>query len=87
MLGDGLGCYDLDNCFEDDGALKTYAAELLESVDPIFVERSVSGRGLHIFVHAPEAKGWRRDGIEFYSRDRFIRVTGDRFEASLLPAC
>lgn len=79
MLGDGLACWDLDHCLDGD-TLTASAATLLASIEaPIWVERSLSGTGLHVFVNAPEARGWRRDGVEFYSRQRFIAVTGDRF--------
>ena len=78
MLGGGLACWDLDDCF-DGGVLAGWAREALEGVAPLFVERSMSGRGLHVFVEAPEGPGFRRGGVEFYSRARFIRVTGDRF--------
>lgn len=78
MLGDGLGCWDLDHCF-DGGRLVPWAAEALASIDsPLWVERSMSGEGLHVFVRAAEAPG-RRGRVEFYSRARFIAVTGDRF--------
>lgn len=79
MLGDGLGCWDLDHCL-DGGKLAPWAREVLDSIgSPVWVERSVSGTGLHVFVLADEARGFRRGGVEFYSRHRFIRVTGDRF--------
>jgi hypothetical protein len=32
-----------------------------------------------VFVRAEEAPGVRRAGFEFYSRARFIAVTGDLF--------
>lgn len=79
MLGDGLGCWDLDHCITD-GSLAPWAAEILASASPVWVERSLSGDGLHIFVMADEAVGSRRDGVEFYSWARFIAVTGDRFD-------
>lgn len=78
MLGDGLGCYDLDNALED-GALKPWARDVVATIsEPIvYVERSVSGRGLHVFVELAERKGTRRavgDGsVEKYSYGRFIR--------------
>ena len=79
MLGSGLACWDLDHCIEGD-VLAPWAAEVLASIDsPIWVERSMSMTGLHIFVSAPEGPGRRRDGVEFYSRARFIAVTGDCF--------
>lgn len=79
MLGSGLACWDLDHCLEAD-VLAPWAVEVLASiVSPIWVERSMSRTGLHIFVSAPEGPGRRRDGVEFYSRARFIAVTGDRF--------
>ena len=80
MLGGGLGCYDFDNCLDADGRVSERVRGLLQRIRPesvVMVERSVSGRGLHVFVEAPESRGFRRDGFEFYSRGRFIRVTGD----------
>lgn len=75
MLGDGLACYDLDHCLGSDRM-----SELLDRVrEPIiFAEVSVSGVGLHIFVRS-DAKSYKRDGIEFYSHSRFIRMTGRRY--------
>lgn len=76
MLGGGLGCYDFDHVTDAD------ARVLVSSVpEPIvWVERSVSGRGVHVFVEAPEGPGCRQVGFERYTRSRFIRVTGVRFE-------
>ncbi|WP_211215771.1 bifunctional DNA primase/polymerase [Microbacterium indicum] len=73
MLGDGLGCYDLDHT--TDAEMRDFLATVTESV--LFVERSVSGHGFHIFIEAPEGKGYRRGNLERYTRARFIRVTGE----------
>lgn len=74
MLGGGIGCYDLDHVSDFD--LRDFVAGLIEPV--IFVERSVSGQGFHVFIEAPESRGWKRGNVERYTRERFIRVTGDR---------
>lgn len=80
MLGDGLACWDLDHCFTG-GVLEPWAADILSSIaSPLWVEVSVSGSGLHVFVESPEAPGTRNGNVEFYSRERFIRVTGVRYE-------
>lgn len=80
MLGDGLGCWDLDDCFKPDGSLKAAALRILKSADPVYVERSMSGRGLHVFIHAPEGPGQKVGNVERYTRSRFIRVTGNAFK-------
>ena len=80
MLGGGLACLDLDHCFDDRGRLAGWARVEVEKIAaPLWVERSLSGDGLHVFYEAPEAPGTRRGGVEVYSRARFIAVTGDRF--------
>lgn len=78
MLGGGLACIDLDNCFMD-GELSPFAQRIVEMNAGAYVEVSMSGNGLHIFGEFSEVSGVRRSGFEFYSRARFIRVTGDVF--------
>ena len=84
MLGGGLGCHDLDHALED-GELKPWARGVLDDItEPVlFVEVSMSGEGLHVFVDAPEGPGRKRQvgdgGHEFYSRARFIRTTLRKF--------
>ncbi|QEA30402.1 DNA primase [Microbacterium sp. CBA3102] len=73
MLGGGLGCYDLDHVSDAD--LRDFVAGVVEPV--VFIERSMSGNGFHVFIEAPEERGWKRGNVERYTRERFIRVTGD----------
>lgn len=75
MLGDGLACYDLDHCLGTDRL-----PGLLELIkEPVvWSEVSVSGEGLHVFVRST-APSYKRGGIEYYSRARFIRMTGRRY--------
>ncbi len=80
MLGGGLGCYDLDHV--SDAQARDLIAAIPERV--LYVERSVSGEGFHVFVDADEAPGWKHAPVERYSRERFIRVTLDRVRVSHL---
>jgi primase-polymerase (primpol)-like protein len=73
MLGSGLGCYDLDHV--GDSTARAFIATIPERI--LFVERSMSGTGVHVFVEAPEGPGRRLPGVERYTRARFIRVTGN----------
>lgn len=76
MLGGGLGCYDFDSV--TDSEARELAALIPERI--VFAERSMSGRGVHVFVEAPEcagSKSWQGHH-ERYTRERFIRVTGVR---------
>lgn len=79
--GSGLGCYDFDDCF-DGGVLKPAVREFIAGIayPIVYVERSTSGNGLHVFVEAEKQRGFRRDGVEFYSWGRFIRMTLDSFK-------
>ena len=80
MLGGGLGCYDLDHCIVD-GALESWARQVLDGIPEqvVFMEVSMSGTGLHVFVRAGESPGTRQGNVERYTRARFIRVTGKKF--------
>lgn len=87
MLGGGFGCIDVDHCVSDAG-LTDVAANVLDSNPGAFVERSVSGAGLHVFGWLPERGGSRRGGVEVYSRGRFIRTTGLAFRrGGMVPLC
>lgn len=88
VLGDGIGCVDLDDCFEPDGSLHPVARDVLaEFPHPLRVEISVSGKGLHILHRTPEGPGSMKfiDGqmVERYSRQRFI-VLGEPVPARVL---
>lgn len=85
MLGGGLACLDLDGCLDGD-VLAGWAVDVVREVEPLWVERSMSGRGLHVFHLAPEAPGSRVGGVERYSRQRFIAVTLDRFDLGQVGA-
>lgn len=85
VLGDGVGCIDLDHCIVN-GELQGWARDILDRCPPTFVEVSQSGTGLHIFGLLREGKGRGQrggDGVEFYSTGRYIAVTGDAFEKSV----
>lgn len=79
VLGDGIGCLDLDDALDADGRPSALAATVLRANPDAWVEVSMSGRGLHIFGLLAEAPGRRFRGVEIYSRARFIALTGDVF--------
>ena len=84
VLGEGIGCIDLDDVIDGRGRLAEWAARYIDRFREraILVERSRSGRGVHIFLRMEEARGRRirEPGrkIEIYSQGRYIAVTGDR---------
>lgn len=77
VLGDGIGCIDLDHCLID-GQPNEPAAEFLARYPGSFIEVSPSGDGLHIWGLRDEQPGTRRmvDGlsVETYSAGRDITV-------------
>lgn len=85
VLGDGVGCIDLDHCFVD-GELTGWAREIVDECPDTYMEVSPSGEGLHIWGLLPEGAGRNSHksgrNVEFYSVGRYITVTADRFESA-----
>jgi putative DNA primase/helicase len=84
---------DLDDCLTPDGALKPWAAPIMERFADSYAEISPSGHGIKIWAEASLAgliagTGTRLpcgDGqVEIYERSRFFTVTGRRYATSPL---
>ena len=73
---DPFTCIDLD--VKDTTTEEEIARywKIIQSFDS-YAERSKSGKGVHIWVKGDIGHGCRRDGVEVYSRQRFIICTGD----------
>lgn len=72
---DLLTCIDLDNCVDDHGTVSVYTREMLDLLSG-WVELSPSEKGLHIWIQNDEPVNRRTKGIEIYSTDRWMTVTG-----------
>lgn len=93
IIANGLWLIDLDHCLISN-AWSPLAVELLTQFRGAYVEISTRGGGLHIIGRgdAP-AHVCKRNGVEFYTENRFVALTGTQtsgaldFDAShLLPA-
>ena len=90
--GSNLLFIDLDDCFDESGQLHKRAREIVDSIDG-YVERSLSGNGLHIVTltdkHYRNPKS--ADGkLEIFTDRMYLAMTGDVFEGKsqipLFPA-
>ena len=71
----GIVGIDLDHCVEN-GIVNPWAAEIIEAVGG-FAELSPSGSGVHIYIKGRlPFDGRRSGGIEIYSHNRYVTVTG-----------
>ena len=71
----GIVGIDLDHCVEN-GIVNPWAAEIIEAVGG-FAELSPSGSGVHIYIKGRlPFDGRRSGGIEIYSHNRYLTVTG-----------
>jgi primase-polymerase (primpol)-like protein len=89
VLGDGIGCIDLDHCLID-GKPNEVATKFLSAYPSHHIEVSPSLDGLHIWGTAEASRGSRKtiDGldVERYSTGRYITITGNVYQhGELLP--
>ena len=77
---DNVSCIDLDRCYDENGQPSALAKEVLSKCGKTYVEKSVSGNGLHIFgkTNCMDIRTFSKDGdLEFYQKEHFIAMTGD----------
>jgi len=82
LHGDGIICVDIDNCVSGTH-VASWAASMLAALPPTYIERSPSGRGLHVWGtgHLSAGRVVKVDGgkVEVYGSGRYMTVTGQRF--------
>lgn len=77
---DNISCIDLDRCYDENGQPSALAKEVLSKCGKTYVEKSVSGNGLHIFgkTSGMDIRTFSKDGdLEFYQKEHIIAMTGD----------
>ncbi len=81
VLDEGIVFIDVDNSIDENGNLSDLAKKLLDTFPDTYVERSCSGRGIHIFLKGKLNESFmkRNDdiGLEIYDTKRFCCMTGD----------
>ena len=80
--GSNLLFIDLDDCFDGSDLLNDRAREIVDSLDG-YVERSLSGNGLHIVTLTDKYYGNPKshDGkVEIFTDHMYLAMTGDVFE-------
>lgn len=76
---------DVDNCIDEDGTLNAEAQAAIELCQNSFVEKSQSGRGIHIFFideDFPGEHGRKKGNVEVYAFSRYVAITGVRIQSS-----
>jgi len=77
----GIVGIDLDNAIAEDGAIKPWAQDIVDSFPGAYWERSPSGKGLRGLCRGELPPGRRKapyqDGtLEMYDEGRFLTITG-----------
>jgi putative DNA primase/helicase len=74
--GDPFTGIDLDGCRNPaTGEMAAWAEEIVRYFDS-YTERSPSGMGVHILVKAKAPAPLKRPGLEMYSTERYLTMTG-----------
>lgn len=92
----GISCIDLDHSIGEGGELSAPAKRLTDEISDTYIEISVSGNGIHIFVKEDilgkgkyKNRAVTSEGeIEVYDTGRFISMTGNiRSKTTQLGKC
>lgn len=76
---------DLDDA-KGDPALSHLQSTIYQAFDT-YSERSPSGRGLHIVMRGKVPKNVRKVGVEIYSREQYMTMTGDVYWSRPISHC
>ena len=84
MSGSGMTCIDLDKHIDENGKPSELAQKFIDAAQGTYVEKSMSGNGLHIFYSGERPSGHQNRNIELdletYDNARFISMTGNLYE-------
>ncbi|MDE7107278.1 MAG: ssDNA-binding domain-containing protein, partial [Clostridiales bacterium] len=84
MSGSGMTCIDLDHHLDEQGKPSELAQKYISAAQGTYIEKSVSGRGLHIFYAGTRPSGHQNRNIsldlETYDSVRFMSMTGNLYE-------
>lgn len=75
--GDPYTVIDLDDKGNLSREQQDVHARILSAFADTYVERSINGRGHHIWCGGKIPEAIKRDSVEIYSRDRYMICTGD----------
>lgn len=84
---DNIACIDLDDCISGNGDFSDLAAKAFKACEGSYTEKSVSGKGLHIFgkTKGSDLRSYSREkDMEYYQGGHFIAMTGDSYGSSQL---
>ena len=84
---DGIACIDLDGCMAENGDFSETAQQAFIAANGSYAEKSVSGKGLHIFgkTKGADLRSFSKDKtMEYYQGGHFITMTGDNYGSSEL---
>ena len=86
---DGIACIDLDGCMAENGDFSETAQQAFIAASGSYAEKSVSGKGLHIFgkTKGSDLRSFSKDKtMEYYQGGHFITMTGDNYGSSELKS-
>lgn len=86
MSGSGMTCIDLDHHLDENGKPSALAQQFIDAAQGTYIEKSVSGRGLHIFYAGNRPDGYQNRNIgldlETYDSARFMSMTGNLYDGA-----